>query len=77
MSFRSVQFDPLMVALQIVAVQTSYYTTLSLLVIGLELLTGVPITLSRLFSPQEINYSTVFGWGLCTVFLLSSAITYL
>jgi hypothetical protein len=61
--------------MQILAVQSTYYSILSLLAAGLALLTGVPVTLSRVFAYEEVDYSTVFGWGLFTVFLLSSALT--
>lgn len=75
-NFRTSKFDAKLIASQIICLQSLYYLVLSILVLIYEALTGVPVMISRMLSFSQID-NTVFGWGLFTVFIINSFITYL
>jgi hypothetical protein len=43
-----------------------------LLVLILQVISGEEISLARIFSYSELNFSTVFGWGLIAVNIICS-----
>jgi hypothetical protein len=74
-SFRSNVFDPLLIISQIVGLQSIFYLGLLLQILILELVNGDKVTLDGVFSYEQINFATVFGWGLISILLSNSAIS--
>ncbi|TPX71463.1 hypothetical protein SpCBS45565_g01121 [Spizellomyces sp. 'palustris'] len=73
-SFRTSTFDPVLIAAQIVALQSTYYLSASLIVFVLELLTGSPVTLNHVLMHDELRTDTVLGWSLFLAYLMNAGL---
>ncbi|KAI8813533.1 integral membrane protein S linking to the trans Golgi network-domain-containing protein [Cladochytrium replicatum] len=73
-TFRSSDFDPILVASQIAFVQTAGYVSGSLIILLVELLMGSPIRLNHLLAFTEVRLDTVFGWCILGANILNSSI---
>ncbi|TPX46425.1 hypothetical protein SeMB42_g03701 [Synchytrium endobioticum] len=74
-SFRKTVFDPILIVAQIVGLQSSYYLTLTIIVLSLELLTGSNITLDHVISYKEVRTDTVLGWSLFLANLVNAGLS--
>lgn len=74
MSFRTTNKDPRLISLQIISLQTGYYSTCCLINILLVVMTGDVISLSHLLDSKSINVSTAMGLLLSANLLISSFI---
>ncbi|KAI8818135.1 integral membrane protein S linking to the trans Golgi network-domain-containing protein [Fimicolochytrium jonesii] len=72
--FRTNTFDPILIAAQIVALQTSYYLSASLVIFFIDLLTGSPVSLAQIISWTELRTDTVVGWSLFLAFVINAGI---
>ncbi|KNC97838.1 uncharacterized protein SPPG_06835 [Spizellomyces punctatus DAOM BR117] len=73
-SFRTSTFDPILISAQIVALQSTYYLSASLIVFVLELLTGSPVTLNHVLMHDELRTDTVLGWSLFLANLMNAGL---
>ena len=74
MSFRHYKFDPLLISAQIVLIQSTFYLSLSLLSLVLQLILNQPL-ITRVLNFEEFTTSTLNGWLIITTYYLNSIIT--
>ncbi|KAI8922599.1 integral membrane protein S linking to the trans Golgi network-domain-containing protein [Entophlyctis helioformis] len=74
-TFRSAAFDPALLVAQMVALQCSYYLSLSFVILLFELLMGAPMSVRHLLVFNEVDPSTALGWSLVLAFLASAVVT--
>ena len=60
----------------LVSLQSSYYLTLIVIALFLELLTGSNITLDHILSYKQIRTDTVLGWSLFLANLVNAGLAY-
>lgn len=71
-NFRYTRWDPILISSQIVAIQSTYYTTLGLLFYIFANLTGHLASLDQIFSVNILSFRTTVGWLIIFTFLVNS-----
>ncbi|CAG8643710.1 12236_t:CDS:10 [Funneliformis mosseae] len=71
-TFRTTVWDPLLILSQIIALQTLYYTSISLITLFTLLVTGTDITLDHLLDYREFRADTVLGWTIGFAWIANS-----
>nr|XP_018917413.1 PREDICTED: protein SYS1 homolog [Bemisia tabaci] len=70
--FRNTQWDPLLISVQIIAIQSLYYFMLGLWLSILSFLLGTPKTLDHLFRYQEMHVRDFSGKMIVIAFVLNA-----
>ncbi|KAG9305447.1 hypothetical protein G9A89_021165 [Geosiphon pyriformis] len=73
-TFRTTVWDPLLIVAQIVALQTLYYSSISIIILFTLLITGNDISLDHLLNYREFRGDTVFGWTLAFAWIANSVV---
>ncbi|CAG8574780.1 6364_t:CDS:2 [Paraglomus occultum] len=75
-AFRTTIWDPLLIICQIIALQTLYYTSISVIILFTLLITGNDITLDHILDYREFRADTVLGWTLCFAWIANAVVGY-
>lgn len=75
-TFRALQFDALLSTMQIISVQSSFYTSLTFIILIFQIITGAPLTLSNVIKASDMDTSIEIGWMLLFANLLNVPISY-
>ncbi|CAB4374498.1 unnamed protein product [Rhizophagus irregularis] len=73
-TFRTTVWDPLLIISQIIALQTLYYTSISIITLFTLLITGTDITLDHLLDYREFRADTVLGWTIGFAWIANSVV---
>jgi hypothetical protein len=74
--FAPAKFDPVLILLQILCVETCYYTLLSSFLVAINQALERTFTLYQLFSPLVIDFHSSFGHYVIAVSLINSILMY-
>ncbi|CAG8505153.1 14565_t:CDS:2 [Acaulospora morrowiae] len=73
-TFRTTAWDPLLIVSQILALQTLYYTSISIITLFTLLISGNDITLDFLLDYREFRADTVLGWTIGFAWIANSVV---